>query len=384
MKKIFNLLIFMLGFSTVVEARNIYLIRHAEKADDGSKDPVLTVQGQKRAKNIAAMLSQADIKQVYATNYQRTQLTARPMADFLGVTITPYDPSQLSDFSEHLKRQTGNALVVGHSNTTPMLTYLLSGKPLFNLDENDFDNVFQVVLEGDNKGLNVFKSLPSKATDKLSIFEPDHARFFNGELVFNRLYKSEVVGQSKQVFKSKDNQYILHEHIDVQSMGFKFDTEVVVNSETLKPKYLHINGIKGGPIDVQFNWSDDLLTGHSQAERELFKVQGKLTVEQTLRSQTLERSGSIMLAHLMPVSKDSPLLINWFSGTDGSQRLITISYQGEEQISVPAGTFDTYKIKYSGGAPSQYYWIDKKQAKVVKVDLIKSPWVYELVDFTVN
>jgi len=118
--------------------------------------------------------------------------------------------------------------------------------------------------------------------------------------------------------------------------------------------------------------------------RESFKRQGKIELNQVLRPQTLERTSAIMLAHLMPVSEDHPLLINWFNGYDGDQRLIEISYHGEEQITVPAGTFDTYKIEYSGGAPSQYYWIDKNQAKVVKVEVIKSPWRYELVSFKVD
>ena len=61
--------------SSVVHSETIYLLRHAEKADDGSHDPVLTVQGQQRAKNIADMLSHANIQQIYATDYQRTQLT---------------------------------------------------------------------------------------------------------------------------------------------------------------------------------------------------------------------------------------------------------------------------------------------------------------------
>ena len=162
MNKLFSFTVLLLLISFVVQGKSIYLIRHAEKLDDGSKDPALTTEGQQRAQNIADMLSQAKIQHIYATDYQRTQLTAKPMADFLGITVKSYDPRQIPAFAEQLKQQTGNALVVGHSNTTPLLTHLLSGKPVVDLAETDFDYIFQVVIEGEHTTLNIFKSLPIK------------------------------------------------------------------------------------------------------------------------------------------------------------------------------------------------------------------------------
>ncbi len=160
MKKLFGLVVVMLLFGAAAQGKSIYLIRHAEKLDDGSKNPVLTLKGRQRAINLASMLSQAGITKVYATNYHRTQMTAKPMADYLGIEVTSYDPSELSRLAEALKAQDQNVLIVGHSNTTPMLTHLLSGKPMIKLEETDFDFIFQVVIEGEQTTLNILKSLP--------------------------------------------------------------------------------------------------------------------------------------------------------------------------------------------------------------------------------
>lgn len=160
MKKTF--FIFGLLWAVVTQAQTFYLVRHTEKVDDGSKDPVLTQPGQKRAQNIAAMLSHAGIKYIFSTDYQRTQLTAKPLADFLNVEITSYDPSQLPSFAIQLQALDGNALVVGHSNTTPQLAQLLSGQPAIELDESDYDHVFQVVFNGDEVTVNMLKSLPTQ------------------------------------------------------------------------------------------------------------------------------------------------------------------------------------------------------------------------------
>ncbi len=379
MKKQIWLFSILLMFSVVVQSQTWYLVRHAEKAVDGSKDPVLTDQGEQRALNIADMLASANIDTIYATDYQRTQLTAKPLAAFLGIEVTSYDPRDLPAFAEKLKAESGNALVVGHSNTTPMLTYLLSGQPTINLDEVDFDHVFQVSVAGGQTTVNRLKSMPSQATEPLSQFEPVHEHFFAGELTFNMLLKEDVVGQSVHRFARQGEHYLLQEKTNIEAYSINANITAVVNGADLSPISMAMQGSMGGPVDIDLKWQGNHVTGHSDMAREPFKSQGKLSVNSTLRPQSLERTSTIMLAHLMPASADQPLLVNWFNGYDGDTRLINITYEGEEEVTVPAGTFNTHKIKYSGGAPSQYYWIDQKQAKVVKIQVIKSPWSYELV-----
>lgn len=377
------LLVGMVWFVSWADASTMYLIRHAEKVDDGSKDPVLTIQGEHRAQNIANQLSTAKIEKIYATDYQRTQLTAKPLADFLGLEIISYDPSKLSEFADQLKAEAANALIVGHSNTTPMLTYLLSGQPVMSLDEEDYDNIFQVSLAGETADLNQLKSLPTQVTQALSTFTPNHVNFFSGELHFNMLFQDEVVGTSVHSFAHADGAYLLAEKTIIEKMNIDADIKTSVDSKSLTPQRLSMTGTMGLPVAIQLDWQGQKITGHSDMAREPFKTQGKIEIDATMRANTLERTSAIMLAHLMPVTAEQPLLVNWFNGYDGDQRLINITYEGEEEITVPAGTFNTYKIKYSGGAPSQYYWVDKKQPKVVKIEVIKMPWTYQLKEFSV-
>ncbi len=367
-----------------VNAKTIYLSRHAEKVGDGSKDPALTEQGQERANNLAKMLSTAKIEHIYSTNYRRTQLTAKPLADFLGIEVKIYNPRDLNAFAEILKQQQGNAWVVGHSNTTPMLTYLLSDQATFSLDEVDFDNLFQVVFGEEKTTLNVLKSLPTQATQTLSQFKPLTTNYFEGDLTFDMLFKGEKVGQSIHQFRQEQDTYELKELTQIERMGIDATIQVTVNANDLAPKQLSMKGHVGAPVDISLNWQKNQVTGHTDMQRELFKKQGRIDLDTSFPEGTLERTSSIMLAHLLPVKPSVELLIQWFNGYDGSTKLVNVIYHGEEKITVPAGTFDTYKIEYSGGAPSQYYWIDKKAPKLVKIKVIHSPWSYELSDIDLN
>ena len=120
-----------------------YLVRHAEKA--AGPDPTLTEAGQARAIALAETLRHADIDTVYSSDYKRTRETAAPIADMLAVEVQLYDPDHLEALASRLKKTGGRALVVGHSNTTPRLVWLLGGEPGSPIDEaSEYDRLYVV------------------------------------------------------------------------------------------------------------------------------------------------------------------------------------------------------------------------------------------------
>ncbi|MFT5776027.1 SixA phosphatase family protein [Hyphomonas sp.] len=126
----------------------IYLVRHAEKqAGDG---PSLTPAGAMRADLLAETLRDTRIVRIYSTDYARTRETAAPIARAVSVSVTLYDPSDLSAFASQLKAESGIVLVVGHSNTTPALVDFLGGEPGTDIDEPaEYDRLYVVSIRGD-------------------------------------------------------------------------------------------------------------------------------------------------------------------------------------------------------------------------------------------
>jgi broad specificity phosphatase PhoE len=126
----------------------IILVRHAEKADDGTSNPGLTPLGQARAQRLAAMLAPTGITAVYSTPYQRTRLTGQPTAELEGLRLKEYDPRDQGFTKDLLEKHAGETvLVVGHSNTIPMLVNTLTGTTNFQqLEEMEYDKLFVVSL----------------------------------------------------------------------------------------------------------------------------------------------------------------------------------------------------------------------------------------------
>jgi broad specificity phosphatase PhoE len=93
------------------------------------------------------MLKDAGISAIYVTEFKRTQQTAAPLAKALGITVTTLPAKDNAALVAKLRASNGNALVVGHSDTIPDLIKALGISEPINIAENDYDNLFAVVLD---------------------------------------------------------------------------------------------------------------------------------------------------------------------------------------------------------------------------------------------
>jgi broad specificity phosphatase PhoE len=131
--------------STATAQSTIFIVRHAEKAD-ATKDPDLSEAGRARAEALAKMLRDANITAIYVTEFKRTQQTAAPLAEVLGITATVLPAKDSAMLIAKLRASHGNALVVSHGDTIPALIKALGISEPINIGENDYDNLFVVEL----------------------------------------------------------------------------------------------------------------------------------------------------------------------------------------------------------------------------------------------
>ena len=124
----------------------IIVVRHAEKVDE-SNDPLLSAAGTARAEALAKALSSLDIKAVYVTQYQRTALTAAPLAAATSLKPIQVHSDASAELVERMKKEHPSdvVLTVGHSNSVPRILKLLGATETVQLGDRDYDNLFIVV-----------------------------------------------------------------------------------------------------------------------------------------------------------------------------------------------------------------------------------------------
>ncbi|MBK8284850.1 MAG: histidine phosphatase family protein [Ahniella sp.] len=135
----------------------VVILRHAEKAAD-SDDPGLTEAGRIRAESIANRFCRDGLRAAHATQYQRTQQTAEPCARVAGRSVQVTTLSKDFEADAKALRATilaapgGKVLVVGHSNTVPILVNAFTGVVVAPIGEQEYDRWFEVTLDADGQG----------------------------------------------------------------------------------------------------------------------------------------------------------------------------------------------------------------------------------------
>lgn len=146
--------------------QTILITRHAEKADY-SADPALSDQGLRRAEALSLLPETQSVGTIITTQYRRTAETAAPVAIRQGILSRVINATASPDSLERLAQEilesadpseeNGTVLVVGHSNTVPLIIRQLGGPEDIFLTEEDFGELF--ILTIDEDGMVVLKRM---------------------------------------------------------------------------------------------------------------------------------------------------------------------------------------------------------------------------------
>ena len=148
----FAVLISLAWFFESQATTTIIFVRHAEKELTGD-NPGLTAAGRARAAELSTAMQIVDVDrgvdEIFSTPFRRTQQTVAPLAAELDKTVHSYDAGDTVGVLETiLTEHKGKiSLVAGHSNTIrPMIEELGGSKLLPDIEENEYDNIYVVVI----------------------------------------------------------------------------------------------------------------------------------------------------------------------------------------------------------------------------------------------
>ena len=138
--------------SIAQETTTLIFTRHAEKLDDGTRDPDLSKEGYERAQKIASLLEKVGLTAIYSTDYKRTRNTVKPIADQKELGITIYDPRDDKFIMEILNSEKGGTVLIsGHSNTIPTMINQVAQTNYPNFSEEEYDNLIIVIIKPENE-----------------------------------------------------------------------------------------------------------------------------------------------------------------------------------------------------------------------------------------
>jgi len=151
-------LVVCLGLAWFFESQattTLIFVRHADTdmAMSANSDPPLNALGRQRAELLADFFQDIDVvagvDAIYASGLRRTQQTAAPLSERLGIEVSVADHYQVEAFMDHvLKAHKGDiVLVVSHSDIiAPLVEELHGSKNIPQIEQNEYHNVYIVTI----------------------------------------------------------------------------------------------------------------------------------------------------------------------------------------------------------------------------------------------
>ena len=139
-------------------ATTLLIVRHAEKPGEADS---ISAAGEWRAKALAQVARNANVKAIYHSDTRRNALTAAPVATALSLKPTSYPAKETKALVDRIfKEHEGSVvLVIGHSNTIPSIIAAAGGPTIENVSEDEYDRLFVVVAPPCRRGSSTLVDL---------------------------------------------------------------------------------------------------------------------------------------------------------------------------------------------------------------------------------
>ncbi|MEM6842519.1 MAG: S9 family peptidase [Bacteroidota bacterium] len=143
-------------------------------------------------------------------------------------------------------------------------------------------------------------------------------------------------------------------------MGTATDS-TVVQKQTLQPLNRRVNQ---GPMKMSLTYSADSVTGEMNANGQ--KIAIDHAVEQALFA---DGAGASQIIAKLPLKEDYQTTYQNLDLQSNQMKTMVLEVIGEEEVTVPAGTFKTYRVEVkpaNGDAGQTEIWVDQASQKAVK------------------
>jgi hypothetical protein len=198
---------------------------------------------------------------------------------------------------------------------------------------------------------------------------------------FNVTIRGTVVGAQVTELQAEEGALVYTEHTEIDVLGLIQDTRVVMDRVTLAPRAVDQTGrAEEQQADTHVTIAGGRARGRAQTPRPGGQV--RITdVDTTIAPATLDVNQLPMVLSALPLADSASFTASVFNAADASTTPYSITVQGVEDVTVPAGTFSTYRVLLGRAAQPQLTVFVTRQDpwRIVKLEAVGQPIAFELV-----
>lgn len=155
---------------------------------------------------------------------------------------------------------------------------------------------------------------------------------------------------------------------------------LTMDAATFRPIRFRQGGtVQGQPTFVNLDYEGTRVRGQARVPQPPAGGLRELNLDTALAEGTYDSHQLPALLLALPLAGGARWTIPVFSGEEGSARMFAVSVAGEDSVTVPAGSFATWRVEVTGGpVPITFYLTKEAPYAIVKYELVGAPFVFEL------
>lgn len=209
----------------------------------------------------------------------------------------------------------------------------------------------------------------------------DRDQVFVGKQSFRLLNAGQPAGQVEvhSTF-TEDGLFVLHDHSSSPAMGVHEDLLAVLDANGFAPRRVTVSGTFGEQyLNLVWQWKGRRVLGQGDQFRFDSGIYSRHAMDTELPEGTLTRATILYLANAMALKPNAVIEVNWFNSLNGQVEAIKLTVAGSETITVPAGTFDAFKVELTGGTPGHTLYVTTDvPRRIVRFDITGTQLQLEL------
>jgi len=194
------------------------------------------------------------------------------------------------------------------------------------------------------------------------------------------LVQGNPMGTQTLDISAEDDAVVLVERTAIPLMGMTQETRMVLDAGSLALRSLDQTGQVGPQsAETHLTVAGDRITGRAQTPQP--GGQAKVAeIDTTFAAGALEANQLSSMVPALPLADGASFTVNVLNASDGSIKPYTIRVEASDPVTVPAGTFEVYRVAVNGGSVPLVLSVSRDlPRRVVRLEAVGQPLVMELV-----
>jgi predicted Zn-dependent peptidase len=197
---------------------------------------------------------------------------------------------------------------------------------------------------------------------------------------FAFMFQGNAMGSQVTDLREEAEGMVYVEQTSIPVMGMTQMTQVRMAKGSMAPQLVEQSGQVGGQnTETKVTIADGRASGRAQSPQQGGLVK-TVEVDTTIATGTFEVNQLQAIVPALPLAEGASITLNVFNASDATTKAFTFKVEGVEDVTVPAGTFPSFRVSLTGGDLPVVFLVSRDTPRrVVKIEIVGQPVVFELV-----